>query len=76
MLLFEAWPGRLKKRNELSTALRERLDEYSKDLTKLTKVPANSAKLRELVREAEHIGRPSVKAQLLADVKALLLKAG
>lgn len=74
--LFQEWPARLKKRNELSKELLERLDEYKKDISKLTKVQANSMKLRELVREAENIGRPSIKAQLISDAKALLLRAG
>ena len=73
--LLESWPTRLKRRNEVTAKLREKLDKYTKDVQGLTKTPAASAEMRKLVREAENAGRPRVKAHIIADTKALLMRA-
>ena len=71
IVLFDAWPGRLKRRNEINDALRDAHKKYFKDIGALK----DTAWLRALVREAEHSGRPTVKPNLLHDAKQLLIRA-
>ena len=72
--LFNEWPARWKKRNDLTDSLRKEVDKYSKDIALLK--GAASAGLRGLVREAEKPGRPGVKPKLLQDARALLARVG
>jgi len=72
--LLEAWPERLKKRNEATTALREKLDMYKKDIYSLKKQGA-STELRAMVLDAEKASRPRVKKKILDEAKALLMRA-
>lgn len=75
LVLLESWPARLKRRNEVTASLKEKLDKYRKDVASLTKTPKASAEMRKLVREAEHAGRPRVKPHIIAETKALLMRA-
>ena len=72
--LFNEWPARWRKRNDLTDSLRKEVDKYSKDIALLK--GSASAGLRGLVREAEKPGRPGVKPKLLQDARALLARVG
>ena len=68
--LLKAWPARHKRRTEITDALRKISEEHSKDIASLK----DTSGLRALVREAERLGRPRVKPEILQDARALLLR--
>jgi hypothetical protein len=70
--LLHAWPMRLKRRNEVTDALRKTTETYAKDVASLRDTSA----LRALLREAEQMGRPHVKDEIVQEAKALLIRAG
>ena len=68
--LLENWAGRLKRRNDMTDALRKACDKHVKDLSGV-----DLPWLRSTVKEAERLGRPSMKKEVLSAGKHLLMRA-